>query len=488
MRSRLGAALLALCLLLAGLLATAPAWGEPAPATTPDGGTAVRRVTLGFNQDWGTQASLDLLLDEAALGKLAALGARTIRLPVGCWHVGACDYASRYDDRRDFSAVRTWDFAALDAAIDHLRVNGFDVVVAPHPGNRMFRPGWIVVDRHFRSTAAYLDRIVSHLDERYGPMAYSLFETELNTSEQVGLDGTVGYRYVTDNDGLVQRWQAWLRARYPTLSALRAAHGRNLRSWSDAPLPDLGSSAGIPERVYGATATADLRAFLGDEAAARYDALGEIVHERSPGSEWWGPTVNLQSLHTERGTHVESNLTAVGPTLSDLASQPHIDVLSVDGYRSWDISEAWRAAADWKIAAKVAAQHGKQVAITELGAPTTNRLVNAALGANAGAENLRAVFLWQARDRPNAPEGGFGYLDVHGLPRTDRDAAIRYVFEKLGTPERATYTPGTTAVDFREYLLHPVFAADRRVADDVEDIARAMASGHDVEPAVIADH
>ncbi|MCO8126386.1 hypothetical protein NHL50_04115 [Acidimicrobiia bacterium EGI L10123] len=485
MRTRLAAAVVAICL-LTGLLAAAPAWSETASSPlAPAAGS--EPIALGFNQDWGTQAPLDLLLDDVALRQLAELGAGTIRLPVGCWHVGACAYGDRYDDDRDFGAVGSWDFTALDAAIDHLHDNGFEVIVAPHPGDRMFRPGWIVVDRHYRSTAAYLEAIVSHLDVRYGPMAYSFFETELDTSERTEADGTVSYRYAADGDEIRSRWQGWLRDRYATLPALRAAHAAKYRGWADVPLPVLGSSAGVPQGIYGTAAAADLRAFLGDDAAARYNALGALVHERSPGSEWWGPTVNLQSLHTERGTHLASDLTAVGPTLSDLASQPEIDVLSVDGYRSWSISEAWRAAADWKVAAKVAAEHGKQVAIVELGAPTSARLVNAFLGADAGAENLRAVLLWQARDRPNAAEAGFGYFDVHGIARAERAGFVRWVFDRLGAPGRAVYTPGTTPMAYREHLLQPVLAQDLRIVQDIEAIATAMASGMDVEPIVGPD-
>src|SRR3954447_20729427 len=135
-----------------------------APATTI---AAAPAPLVGFNEQWLSQAPLTQVLTDADIAKIKATGATAIRFPVRCFIVGACSYDQRYNDALDFTKVTTWDFTQVDAAITKLKSAGITPVVGPHPGDRMYRPGYIVDDQEYASTVAFVRAVVGHLNSQF---------------------------------------------------------------------------------------------------------------------------------------------------------------------------------------------------------------------------------------------------------------------------------------------------------------------------------
>ena len=430
---------------------------------------AASEVLVGVNQQWNTQAGFDAVLADADLARLRDAGARAVRIVVRCHAVRACAYDRRYDDGIDYAGVRTWDLAALDAAVRRVRDAGMEPIIGLHPGDRMWRPGWIVDDGHHRSTRAFVETVARHLHRRFGPLAYSFYETELDTSMHDGR-----YRYTTA-EGFPRAWRLWLAGRYRTVAALNAEWDSRHPSFADVPVPDLGDVG----RSVESPAAAALRRAIAETTASRYSGIGALLHRVSPGSEWWGPTVQVQSLHTARDTHTAASPTPVGPTLEDLAAQPAIDVLSVDGYRG----DPWLAAADWRVASKVAARAGKRLAITEIGAADDAGFAAAVAGVRAGASNLRAVLVWQGRDVADGTT--FGLLDRSGRPRTARLHAVRRLAGVVA--DRAAYRFGGEPVLYPGWSLDVVQHGKAPMAKTIRLMADLLAAGVGVEPVSEAD-
>src|SRR4051812_7708931 len=191
---------------IAGALLVSPADARAASkivstsTTTSTSGTtaAVPKTPLvGFDQQWDSSGGFDLMLSDANLATLKSMGATALRLPVKCSSLGACSFNARFDDTVDFSRITTWDFTKLDAAVSRLLAAGITPVIGPHPGNKMFRPGYIVDDNEFASTQAFVNKVVGHLASKFGPLPYSFFETELDTSLTTDSLGVSHYRYLT---------------------------------------------------------------------------------------------------------------------------------------------------------------------------------------------------------------------------------------------------------------------------------------------------
>src|SRR5436305_5593242 len=281
--------------------------GAGAQAATPATATPPAPL-VGFNENWNTQAGLTQILTDADIAALKKTGATSVRFPVRCNTVGACAFTSRNNDSIDFSKVTTWNWTQLDAAVAKLLAAGITPIVGPHPGDRMYRPGWIVDDAMFASTKAYVTNIASHLAAKFGPLPYSMFETDLTTSLTTGLDGVQRYRYLTAQ-GFPASFAAGLAQLYPNVAALNAAYGTAYPSFAMVPVPDLGSSLGVPSTVFDSPATTDLRKIIGTLSAGRYSTIGQAIHAASPGSEFWGPTVQLQSFDDSRQVHTNTLLT-----------------------------------------------------------------------------------------------------------------------------------------------------------------------------------
>lgn len=471
-------------LAVAVLLGLVSAFETPAAskAVAPSGssrpGVARSAVPLvGVNEQWDTQGDLDEVIAPGDLSKIAATGAEAVRIPVRCTVVHACRFDRRNDDSIDYRSVTTWDFTRLDHAVSYLRARGYTPVIGLHPGSRMFRPGWIVDDPMWASTRAYVDTIVRHLDARFGPLPYSMYETELDTS--LDRHDSV-YHYVVAT-GFTQFAAQLSRLYGGDLAAYNRVHATAWPSFDAVPIPTIGSAAGVPPDAIDNPATYDLRRVIGSLSAERYSVLGRDVHALSPGSEYWGPTVQLQSLDDHREVHTPTALTPVGPTLSDLAAQPGIDVLSVDGYRNDDRA---MAAAEWQIAAKIAALAGKKVAITEIGGTSLADLTAAASSVTAGASNLRAVFVWEGRDRPGVV-GGYGLIDGAGNPKPARLQRVKSLFDAVTADVRfRTYRAGSEAVYYPEWAVQVVQNGKLTFTKPLTVMADLFATGRRPEPVV----
>jgi hypothetical protein len=450
-------------------------------STTTVPPTSLGAVPLvGVNEQWDTQADLDQFLTSADLATLATTGARAVRVPVKCFVVKACTYTQRFDDTIDYRTTTTWDFTQLDRAVAHLLASGYTPVIGLHPGDRMWRPGWIIDDPMWESTRAYVQQVSGHLFNRFGPLAYSMFETELNTSmDTVGtqVDGVYHYTVATG----FSQWAPQLSALYGgNVASLNAAYGSAYTAFDQVPVPSLGSTAGIPAGTTDSARTTDLRRVIGRLSAARYSALGDVVHAASAANEFWGPTVQLPSFHDRRQVHTTTVLTPVGPTLSDLASQPGIDVLSVDGYRNDDRS---LAAAEWQVASKLAVAAHKLLAITEIGATSASELTTATAAVRAGASNLRAVFVWEGKDRTTSTS--FGLLDPTGTPKPGRLDPVTSLFSAVTTdPAYRTYRTGTEAVYYPEWAGQVVQHGKLTFTKPLTLMADLLAAGIRPEPVV----
>jgi hypothetical protein len=452
--------------------ATAPA---PAPAPKP--------LLVGFNEQWDTSGGFDTILSDGDLATAKGLGATALRLPVKCSSVGACTFNGRFDDTTDFSKVTTWDFTKLDSAVSRLLAAGITPIVGPHPGDRMFRPGYIVDDKEFASTQAFVRQIVTHLAAKFGPLPYSFFESELNTSMITDATGVTRYRYMTAA-GFPTSFANSLSSLYGgNIASLNSTYGTTYTSFSQVPVPDLGTNLSVPASVYDNPATYDLRRIVGSLSASRYSAIGDLIHQLSPGAEWWGPTIQLQSFDDDREVHTITQLTPVGPTPSDLASQPGIDVLSVDGYRD---NDPGLAAAEWRVASKLAARAGKKLAITEIGGQNLSDVGNALDGVVKGASNLRAVLIWEAKDSSLTDQ--FGTMARDGSIKSGYQARVSTFFTSVASnPAMGTYKSGTEAVYYPEWAMQVVQNGKLTSSKTLRLMADLMANGYSVEPLVDKD-
>lgn len=454
----------------------------PLAASAPASTTAQAPLLTGFNEQWDGLTALNTLLDNHDLSTLQNLGGNAVRFPVRCYVVAACTYDQRFNDSIDYRTVQTWDYTQLDAAVSQFLSAGMTPVIGPHPGDRMFRPGWIVDDTNYESTKEFVRRIVTHLNARFGPLPYSFFETELNTSLVQGADGVLRYRYRTAR-GFPASFAAGLSRLYGgDIAALNAAYGTSYTTFSQVPVPDLGSSAGIPAGVIDSPTTFDLRRVIAQVSASRYSAIGDLIHQASPGSQWWGPTIHLPSFHDSRQVHTATQLTPVGPTPSDLAAQPGIDVLSVDGYRN---NDPWKAAAEWRIAAKLAARYGKQLAITEIGATNLDDLKRAMDGVRRGGANLRAVLIWEGKDSRSTD--AFGVISTSGAVKPGYASAVRRFFSDLQAPAFRVYDTGTEAVYYPEWGAQVVQNGKLTTTKSLALAADLLAAGIRFEPVVDAE-
>src|SRR4051794_6636300 len=275
---------------LAGALLVAPADAKPAAKTastsvstsTSTSGTTLataKTPLVGFDQQWDSSGGFDLMLSDANLATLKSMGATALRLPVKCSSVGACSFNARFDDTVDFSRITTWDFTKLDSAVSRLLAAGITPVIGPHPGNKMFRPGYIVDDNEFASTQAFVNKVVGHLASKFGPLPYSFFETELDTSLVTDSLGVKHYRYLTAA-GFPASLAKGLAALYGNdLAALNRVYGTSYSSISAVPVPDLGTSLSVPASVTDSPATYDLRRVIGSLSASRYSAIGDLIHQ-----------------------------------------------------------------------------------------------------------------------------------------------------------------------------------------------------------------
>lgn len=491
-RRALPAVACAATLVVLGGLASPTLAGAKAAATTTatvsstSTGTTTASSTaplVGFDEQWDTQGGFDLMLSDADIANLKALGATSVRFPVKCSSVGACAFNARFDDTVDFSTVTTWDFTKLDAAVSRLRAAGITPVIGPHPGDRMFRPGYIVDDNAFASTKAFVQKVVAHLNSKFGPLPYSFFESEMDTSLITDAAGVSHYRYLTAS-GFPASFASGLATLYGNnIASLNQAYGTSYASFTAVPVPDLGTSLGVPSTVFDSPATYDLRRVIGSLSASRYSQIGDLIHKASPGSEWWGPTVQLQSFDDRRQVHTPSLLTPVGPTLSDLAAQPGIDVVSVDGYRDDD---SGYAAAEWRVAAKLTARRGKRLAITEIGGPSLDDLQRAMTGVLSGASNLRAVLVWQGKDSSSTDR--FGVIGRDGVVKAGYGAPVQQFLSQLATAAGyRTYATGTEAVYFPEWSLQVVQSGKLTTTKTLHLMADLMHAGYTVEPLVDDD-
>lgn len=446
-----------------------------ADATPPD---------VGFNQSWPDRLPFNMELSSADVAKLKAMGATQVRLSFRCYIVLACSFERRYDDTIDYRYVTTWNFTFLDQAISELISAGITPVIAPIPGDRQYTPGVIVDDQQYASTTAFIDKVVTHIGQTFGPLPYSLFETDLGTAIVTDSSGVKRYRYLTAQ-GFPATFAAQLQTEYGNnIANLNAAYGAKYTSFSQVPVPDLGSNTGVPASVYDNPATTDLRRIIGWVSASRYSAIGQLIHQRSPGSEFWGPEVQLQSFDTTREVHTAGALTTVGPTLSDLASQPGIDVLSVDGYRNNDPKTA---AAEWRIAAKMAADAGKKVAIVEIGAQNLSDLQMTISSVQRGGSNLRSVLLWQGKDTPY-DASLWGALDRSGNVKPGYGPVITQFFTDMRTQSgRGAYVAGKEGVFYPEWGIQVVQNGKLTITKTLALMGDLMAAGYTVEPLNDAD-
>lgn len=450
----------------------------PAPAPVPPG------PAVGFNQQWDNTSNFELVLTAADLAKLKQTGATMVRLPVKCHNVGVCAYSARFTHSVDFRTATGWNFGQLESAVQHIRAAGMQPVISFAPGAYQDSPGYIVDDNVFGSFKAYTEKITTFLHSKFGPLLYSSYETEMDTSLETGSDGVRRYRYLRAA-GFPARFATELSALYGgDIAALNSTYGTTYAAFSAVPVPDLGTSAAIPAAAFDSPATFDLRRIVAKVSAERFSEVGLNIDRLSPGSEYWGPTVQLQSLHDRREEHTTAELSPVGPTLSDLAAQPGIDALSIDAYRN---DAAGIQAAEYRIAAKTAARHGKKVVIAEVGDTSLAALERGLGSVRSGASNLRAVLVWQAKDRIGDTVY-YGMLDSSGAPKPGYLEAVTSLFSALsGDASRTSYTTGTEAVYYPEWALQIVQNGKLTTTKTLTAMADLMRSGKTIEPVTDAE-
>ena len=480
-------------ILAAAILATSGTAGAGKPEPASPGDTSVATTTpaaappvaVGFNQQWDNQLDFSTVLNKSDLATLKKrTDAKLIRVPIKCHNLKVCAYSARFTHSVDYRTVAGWDFTQLDAAVRHIKAAGLEPVISFAPGGHQDAPGYLVDDNVYGSFKAYAEKIVAHLHSKFGPLRYSSYETEMDTSLVRGADGVKRYRYLTAV-GFPATFAKELSALYSgNIAALNATYGTAYTDFTQVPVPDLGSSAGIPASAYDSPATHDLRRIIGKVSAERFSEIGLSIDRLSPGSQYWGPEVQVQSLHDRREEHTVAELTPVGPTLSDVAAQPGIDVLSIDSYRNDD---ARLQAAEYRIAGKTAARFGKQVVIAEVGDTSLAALQRGLDNVRLGGSNLHAMLVWQAKDRVGDTVF-YGALNSAGAAKPGYLEAISSLFTTLvADPSRPTYVPGDEAVYYPEWSLHVVQNAKLTTTKTLTAMADLMRSGRTIDPVNDAD-
>ena len=440
----------------------------------------------------GCNDHFDSSLTSEDMKMLTGIGLNAMKLPVYGAHVGLDE--TPFFLKKDIQEV--FDFSQLDRRLELFFEYEVMPVICPHKGD-WWRPGFIIDDPVYEDVIRYVEMLVEHIHRKFGPIIYGFFETEVG-GYMYQIQKVASYYYQQSQsfrDSYVER----LRDKYSDIAALNRAYGTGYTDFEQCPVPQLGTvplevhpryaekvlsvteapEPEFPEDSVESMVYYDLKRILAELSADRYNHIGERIKEISPGSEYWGPCVQLEFMFDTRQIHSDTYLSAVGPTLCDLARQPQIDCLHVDTYRE----TAFLSAAEWRIAAKAAQKYNKRLIISEVGGENGDKFIRSMDGLLYGADNLRGAMIWDAKSNERKEEG-FGILNMKGEPRPlwyDQAGQFFSTLQK-GAPFYGEYHRGDVEVFFPHFSLDVIQRGNASLKKTIQLMADLLEVGYKPEP------
>ncbi len=441
----------------------------------------------------GCNDHFDSCLTAEDMKLLTGIGLNAMKIPVYGAHVGLDE--TPFFLKKDKQPL--FDFSQLDRRLELFLEYEVMPVICPHKGDS-WCAGHIIDDLMYEDTRRYVEALVEHIHKRFGPVIYGFFETELAGVYLHRIHKLASY-YYQHSQSFRDSYIKHLKDMYSDIGELNQAYGTNYTSFEQCPVPQLGK---VPLEVHPRVARGslsvtesrepefsedsteniiyyDLKRIFSALSAERYNQIGEMIKEISPGSEYWGPCVQLEFMFDTRQIHSDTYLSAVGPTLCDLAKQPYIDCLHVDTYRE----TPFLAAAEWRIAAKAAQKYNKRLIISEVGGENGDKFIRALDGLLYGADNLRGAMIWDAKSN-ECNEEGFGILNMKGEPRPlwYEQAGKFFSILQKGAKFYQEYHKGDVEVYFPHYSLNVIQQGNASLKKTIQLMADFLEVGYKPEP------
>lgn len=446
----------------------------------------IPRFIRGCNDNFGTA------LTENDVRRLRDIGVNALKLPVYGHHVGSDEipsFAKPGSERFDFSLLNQ----RLELMLEHHIVP----VVCPHR-DETWSPGAILDDRNLDDARLFAGALAANVEKNFGPVIYGYYETEL-PGRYLNRYRDILYYHYLGSASFPSLYRKRLRSLYGTPGRMNEAYGTDYKDFSEVPIPVMGvapcdaeptvqtSAPGnvehlqrcFPEDSVESRRYYDFRRITSELAAERYNELGELLKDISPGSEYWGPCIQIEYMLDGRQIHSESFLSPIGPTPEDLAKQPAIDCLHVDTYRE----TAFLSAVEYRLMAKIALSHGKPLMVSEVGGENGDKFIRSLDGLLCGAHNLRGAMIWDAKSGKPGHEG-FGLLDEDGGKRELWWDQAREFFAVLAAGEEfyASYHRGDMEVYFPTHALNVVQGGNMSIKKTMQLMADMMEAGYTPEP------
>ncbi|MCD6232096.1 hypothetical protein J7K28_05680 [Candidatus Aerophobetes bacterium] len=446
--------------------------------------TKIPDFIVGCNDHFSTS------LNAEDMNLLTAIGLNSMKIPVYGKDIGSDEVPFFQKKNKE-----NFDFSQLDRRLELLAKYNVIPVICPHKGNQ-WGPGFIIDDLMYEDTKRHTQVLVEHIHKKFGPVIYGFFETELD-GRYLHQEGNYASYYYQYSKSFKNLYIKMLKIIYKDIDNLNASYKTSYSSFEECPLPSLGKVPLKTHRVQENLPTEeisqndfplnsieniiyfDLKRIISQVSAERYNEIGKLIKEVSPGSEYWGPCIQLEFLLDARQIHSDNYLSPVGPTPSDLAKQPQIDCLHVDTYRETPFLEA----SEWKIAAKIAKNYNKKLIISEVGGENGDKFIKALDGLLLGADNLRGAMIWDAKSGESSEEG-FGILDKEGNPRKLWYEQAKKFFSTLiiGKDFYKEYHKGDIEVYFPDFAFNLIQSGNMPFKKIIYLMADLFEMGYKPEP------
>lgn len=443
----------------------------------------------------GCDDHFDTSLTPEDMKILTDIGLNAIKLPVYGADIGSDEvpFFQKKGDREKF------DFSQVDERLELLAQYQVVPIICPHKGS-WWGAGFIIDDLMYEDTKRHVRFVTEHIHKNFGPVIYGFFEIE-TAGRHLHQYGNFASYYYQCSKSFRGSYLRGLRGIYGRIEELNVVYGKSYRSFDECPVPYLGrvpleidpgharghfpiagkEKPEFPEDSIENIIYYDLKRIISKLSAERYNKIGETIKEISPGSEYWGPCPQLEFMFDTRQLHSNTSLSAIGPTLCDLAKQPHIDCLHVDTYRE----TVFLAAAEWRIAAKAAKKYGKRLVIGEVGGENGDKFIQALDSVTYGADNLRGVLIWDAKSGgPNQEAEAFGILNLKGKPRHPWYEQAQKFFSTLqkGAKFYSEYHRGDVEVYFPHHSLNVIQDGKMPFKKTIQLMADLLEAGYKPEP------
>jgi len=443
----------------------------------------------------GCNDHFDTSLTSEDMKVLTDIGLNAIKLPVYGENIGS-DEIPFFQKK---GGKEKFDFSKLDERLGLLSEYQVAPIICPHKGS-WWGAGFIIDDLMYEDTRRHVKLVAEHIHKNFGPVIYGFFEIETAGGHLHQYQGLASY-YYQYSESFRSSYLRGLKGIYGTIEELNVVYGKSYRSFDECPVPYLGrvplevdpghtkgrvvvagkGEVEFPEDVIENIVYYDLKRIISQLCATRYDQIGKMIKQVSPGSEYWGPCPQLEFMFDTRQLHSNTSLSAIGPTLCDLIKQPHIDCLHVDTYRE----TIFLAAAEWRIAAKAAKKYGKKLVIGEVGGENGDKFIQALDSVTYGADNLRGVLIWDAKSGLPSHDGeGFGILTVKGKTRPLWYEQAKKFFSALQKGERfySEYHRGDVEVYFPHDSLNVLQDGKMSFKKTIQLMADLLEAGYKPEP------